>query len=217
MGFSLSIIWLAIAVSLDSLGVGITYGMRRIRLPLRSVCLIAACSGSLFCVALQLGNQLKQLFSPSLVQEVGIVIFILLGGWTIFQSMNLSSEKEALPANSPKPKVWKFEIPTIGLVIQILKTPLAADVDRSGSISGWEAVLLGTALSLDAFGAGLGAAMFHLPALPLSLFVALTSISFLVVGTWIGFRYTRQQFWMRYLSWIPGVILILIGISRLFT
>ena len=36
---------------------------------------------------------------------------------------------------------------------------MSADIDKSGVINGIEAVLLGFALSIDAFGAGIGAAI----------------------------------------------------------
>ena len=39
-----SILLLALAVSLDSCGVGMTYGMRKVSIPVRSILIIAGCS-----------------------------------------------------------------------------------------------------------------------------------------------------------------------------
>ena len=44
-------------------------------------------------------------------------------------------------------------------MIQILRKPTVADFDKSGTISAGEALLLGIALSVDSFGAGIGASL----------------------------------------------------------
>ena len=63
------------------------------------------------------------------------------------------SEKKEEPKQEEK--VWKLEIASLGLVIQILRKPTVADFDKSGTISAGEALLLGIALSVDSFGAEL--------------------------------------------------------------
>ncbi|MDI5788515.1 hypothetical protein PO124_09275 [Bacillus licheniformis] len=52
---------------------------------------------------------------------------------------------------------------SLGIVIHILRKPTSADIDKSGIITGIEAFLLGFALSIDAFGAGIGAAALGFP------------------------------------------------------
>ena len=71
--------------------------------------------------------------------------------------------------------VLMIELKRIGIVIQILRTPQMADVDRSGIISASEALLLGIALSLDSFGAGLGAAMIGFSPLLTALVISTAS------------------------------------------
>lgn len=215
MGLNLSMIWLAIAVSLDSLSVGITYGMRKIRLPFLSTVIIAICSGCLIFISMALGSEIKHFLDPSAVQIFGVGIFLLLGCWAIFQSIDSFKPKNRRCTQGQH--VWKLEVKSIGIVIQILRTPMVADVDRSGSISAFEAVLLGIALSLDAFGAGLGAAMLNLPANLLSISIAIASVCFLRFGMWLGFRFAKRTQWTRFLSCVPGVLLILMGLSRLFS
>ena len=67
------------------------------------------------------------------------------------------SERKEEPKQEEK--VWKLEIASLGLVIQILRKPTVADFDKSGTISAGEALLLGIALSVDSFGAGIGASL----------------------------------------------------------
>ena len=57
-----------------------------------------------------------------------------------------------------KEAVAVFRIRPLGLVVKILREPTVADTDTSGMIDIKEALLLGSALALDALGAGLGAA-----------------------------------------------------------
>ena len=64
-----------------------------------------------------------------------------------------------MKAQSKEKIIFNFEIKSLGVVISILQKPTDVDFDKSGTINGVEALVLGIALSLDAFGAGIGAAM----------------------------------------------------------
>ena len=92
----------------------------------------------------------------------------------------------------------KIEIKSIGLVINVLKKPTAADLDNSGSITGIEAFILGIALSLDAFGAGFGAALLGYSPYALAIAVALMSSLFKCWHTvWQSFS---RLSWMKMFS-----------------
>ena len=119
------------------------------------------------------------------------------------------------PGPSPLRSVARIELRRLGLVICVLRAPQAADMDRSGTISSAEAVLLGFALSLDALGAGVGAAMMGLPALPASLIIAATSGVFLLAGLRFGRRFAARLGGAKAVSVLPGLLLIATGIARL--
>ncbi|MNT95181.1 manganese efflux pump MntP [compost metagenome] len=87
-------------------------------------------------------------------------------------------------------------------------------MDKSGSISPLEALVLGIALSLDAFGAGLGAALLGFEPLRTSLTIALFSGSILLLGLHTGFRFSGSS-WMKRASLLPALLLIAIGILKL--
>ena len=214
-----SIIGLAFAVSLDSFGVGTTYGLRKIRIPLLSTAIIAGCSGAVLYVGMWVGKLFSTLFSPVLTQGLGSVLLMALGLWVIFQgekNLKETHEDEIRQQSQSclETRTWTFQIKRLGLVVKVLKTPVMADIDNSGSISSAEALLLGTALSLDAFGAGIGAALVGIPPVPTAFSIALMSALFLWLGVWVGFLYAKSlknRFW----AYIPGVILILLGMLRL--
>jgi putative sporulation protein YtaF len=87
-------------------------------------------------------------------------------------------------------------------------------MDRSGTITTGEALLLGTALSLDAFGAGIGAGLVGYPPIPTALLIAAASGTFLWLGTRVGFRVAGWR-WVRQLTGLPGLILIAMGLFKL--
>ncbi|RCW43447.1 sporulation membrane protein YtaF [Paenibacillus prosopidis] len=231
-----SLLVLAFAVSLDGFGVGVTYGLRRIRIPFLSVFIIACCSGFIIWLSMQLGDWLTGFLSEFAARLIGASVLIVIGGWAIVQLKHgktndetnertdaVRDERADESTSEVKPHIGELsstalivmvELKRLGLVIQILRTPQAADVDKSGTISASEAVMLGVALSLDAFGAGLGAAMIGLPALMTSLTIAAASALFLMGGIHFGFRFSAWK-GMQTLSLLPGILLIMMGIMKL--
>lgn len=219
-----TMIGLALAVSLDSFGAGTTYGLRRIRIPLSSILIIAGCSGvSIFC-SMVVGNWIALWLSPHMGSRIGAGILILLGCWTLFHYMTnkeqdrveeRSGQVEVLVEHVGDPKIWTWELRKWGLVIQILKKPTTADMDHSGSINATEAILLGIALSLDSLGAGLGAALLGYPPLLISCIITIMCGVFLRLGMWTGFRFQQNRF-RDFFSYVPGVILIIMGLLRIW-
>ena len=89
------------------------------------------------------------------------------------------SERKEEPKQEEK--VRKLEIASLGLVIQILRKPTVADFDKSGTISAGEALLLGIALSVDSFGAGIGASLLgYAPAMMAILVAVMSSLFYLL-------------------------------------
>ncbi|GBF72983.1 hypothetical protein PA598K_01265 [Paenibacillus sp. 598K] len=223
----ISLVVLACAVSLDGFGVGVTYGLRKIRIPLLSILIIAGCSGLVIGLSMVFGQWLSGYLSPMVGQIIGAVILIGIGLFALVQFVRGESEETTegngsaiVPlgqgggASLSPTMVMIVELKRLGIVIHILRKPQAADMDRSGTISASEALLLGSALSLDAFGAGLGAALLGFSPLWTSLLIAVASGCFLLVGLRVGFRFATSGR-MRALSLLPGVILILMGILKL--
>ncbi len=222
-----SILLLAFAVSLDGFGVGITYGIRKIKIPVLSIMIIALCSGFIILLSMMVGVAMSEWLSPHGASMIGAGILIAIGSWALYRFLtNGDTEKEgpAKPvaadsseAGEPPDRrtVLTLELRIFGIMIQILRTPSVADVDRSGTISAGEAFLLGAALSLDAFGAGIGAALVGFQPWLTALLIAASSGLFLWMGTRVGFWASGIR-WVRQLSMLPGIILIAMGIFKMF-
>ncbi|MBB6691205.1 sporulation membrane protein YtaF [Cohnella xylanilytica] len=223
----MSLALLSMAVSLDGFGVGITYGLRKIRIPLPSVAIISVCSGLIILASMMVGVALSGWLSPRGASSVGAVILIGIGLWALVQFFRNREKEEGAASENPGPRapdreettaerlpVWTLELRRLGIIIQILRKPSVADVDRSGVITAGEALLLGTALSLDAFGAGIGAALVGFPPLLTAALIAAASGSFLWLGMRVGFVVAGLR-WVRRLTVLPGIILIVMGIMKL--
>ena len=210
MAQTISLLLLAFAVSLDSFSVGFTYGLRNMKIPIKSIAVIATCSAVVLMAAMMIGHLIESFFSPDMAGKLGGAVLIIIGGWILYQFFR--EDKTELLCHEKI--ILNFEIKSLGIVINILRKPMTADFDRSGTINGIEAVMLGLALSLDAFGAGIGAAMLGFSPGYLALTAAFMSSIFVFAGMKMG-SYFSGSGWMQRFSFIPGILLIIIGVLKL--
>jgi putative sporulation protein YtaF len=206
-----SLLILAFALSLDSFSVGFTYGLRRMIMPLKSVLIIATCSAVSLLTAVSIGHGLAKILSPKITASLGGIILIVLGVCVLYQFFRPEKEKEVLKQEKT---IVNFEIRSLGLAVNILKKPMSADFDQSGTITGIEAFMLGLALSFDSFGAGIGAAMLGYSPVYLAISVAVMSSLFVKFGIKSGSFFHRYD-WIQKFTFLPGVLLIIIGIFKL--
>jgi putative Mn2+ efflux pump MntP len=240
-----SLLILAFAVSLDGFGVGVMYGLRKIRIPLLSIGIISLWSGIIIYSSMQIGVLMSSFMSALVAKRIGALILIGIGIWALAQtrqqksqdhqepgvsSLDQASVSSVLPSTEGghpgsgeiltfdtlqrTKEILNIELKRFGLVIQILRTPSIADVDKSGNISASEATLLGLALSLDAFGAGIGAALIGFVPLLTASVISISSGSFIALGLRFGLRYAEMN-WIKKLSVLPGCVLIIMGLLKM--
>ncbi len=207
----------AIALSLDGFGVGLSYGMRKIRIPWKSLLIISIASALALAFSMIAGQIIASFLSKGIASFLGGLALILVGGWLLLQgwSQRLAPKDSSDPCNIDALTVFKFHIPSLGLVISILKEPSKADFDESGTISVNEAIFLGFALAMDALGAGLGAAMMGFS--PWFTPFVLSGAKFILVslGLYLGSHFIVDRF-RKNLGLLPGMIIIALGIIQLF-
>lgn len=89
------VILLAFAVSFDGLGVGVTYGLRGIRLSPFSVALICSLSAGAAVGGMMAGDLLAALLPRHVARGIGAVFFIALGCWVLLESylQNIGTKK----------------------------------------------------------------------------------------------------------------------------
>lgn len=203
----LGLFLLAFAVSLDGFAMGITFGLRGMRLPPLSLLTIALASSVAVLLAMQGGHLLANFLSIQFTRWLGAVILILVGVWVLVTTCRPSSPKK----DTPKPVNLSFQ--AFGFMIQIIQEPVRADLDQSGAISFSEALLLGFALALDALGAGFGASLAGYSLLWTPLAVGIFKIFMVALGLQLGKKCVQYN---QRLAYFSGGVLILIGLVNLF-
>jgi len=208
-----SLVLLALAVSLDSLMAGLMYGLRGLRLPWEAAAIVSLATGLLLALSMVTGGMVAAWLPPSAAQRVGASILALTGIWIIVQTVR--SRPAASPARDPARlhRVWRLRLGSVGIVVEILREPAAADLDRSGHINPQEAILLGLALALDSTAAGLGAAMTGFSPLTLPLAAACSTFALLTAGSRLA-RRLPLRLNGRWAA-LQGVLLTLLGLFRM--
>ncbi|WLV24055.1 sporulation membrane protein YtaF [Aciduricibacillus chroicocephali] len=202
------LLFLIIAVSLDGFGVGITYGMQKIRLPLLPLLIIMCCSGTVVLVSMTIGTWLTTWIKPEITEKLGGLILIAIGLFSLTNLLRQSKRSSNPKSQSESPKRSDF--------ITVMGTPDRADLDKSGSISAKESLLLGIALALDAFGAGLGAAIIGYTPLLTAVLIALMSGTLLFLGMKTGLFLLRSDRLAR-MGFLPPLLLMALGAFNLLS
>jgi putative sporulation protein YtaF len=212
---------MAVALSLDGFGVGLAYGLRRIRIPMSSLIAIALCTVFAMGISMLFGSWVTLWLRFIPARLLGATILLTLGVFQLARAI-WNRKREIFPQAVPamavviqKPvlePVFRFQLSFFGLVIQVLKTPDIADVDGSGGISLRESLLLGSALAMDAFASGIGAAMAGMTLSVIGI-VALTQIVMLRLGQQMAGKIPEN--WTAKAEYLPGAVLILVGLGKL--
>lgn len=212
-----SVLVFALALSMDGFGAGIVYGTRKIRVPLTSLAIVGFTSSTAMGISMFFGHLVTRYVSVRLAGMAGALILILMGCRIVIQTWSNGKREELrksglIHMDSPQ-AILKFKIKSLGLVIQILQEPAAADMDNSGHISTKEALLLSLALAVDSLVAGFGAAMAGFHPLLTPFIVGPVSACWVGLGVFIGKRYAAK--WLGGKAAIlPGWVLICLGVAR---
>ena len=214
---------LTISSSIDSLGIGITYGIRNTAISFIAKIILFAIAFLVSIISILLGCTFKGIFSPNIIEYIGSFILILMGIFIFMQSVNKKniSDKRINKSIDKKfneqQKIYSFFIKCLGITVQILKNPTSSDFDKSNTIDAKEAVFLGLALSLDSFGVGMSFGMIENFTFYFPLFISLFQLFFLNFGNFLGkklcnFSKIPDNFW----SVLSGILLIIIGLFKIF-
>lgn len=204
---------LALALSIDSLSVGFLYAARGIRLSYQAMAIVSLTSAALLGLAMGTGTALAGLLSPAPARWLGAILLVLVGFWVLFQTWWQNLWKGS-PGDQPRMDLLTIPVRPLGVVIQIIRTPSSADLDRSGYINPTEALWLGLALAVDSVGAGIGAALSGFNPVTLAVAVAVIGFGCLSAGAAAAYRLP----WKLKGNWafLHGFALVVLGLTRLF-
>lgn len=211
----LTYLLLAFSVSIDSLGIGITYGMKQTSI--NNISKLILCTISFFVVILSIwvGNAIKNIFSDTIVSLIGCFILVSMGLFMILQVFVSKKHETKSITIEKEEKIYSFFIKFLGITIQIIKNPISSDFDKSKQIDSLEAFYLGIAMSLDAFGIGIGSSIIGFNSIVFPFLVSGFQLVFLSLGSFIGKTLSSKinmpsSIW----NFISGILLIFIGAMK---
>ena len=209
-----SSILLAISTSIDSFGIGITYGVKNTKISLPAILILIIISMSITSLSLCFGNILLLILPDFILYFLGSFLLILMGVFIIFQSIY---KPKKLKKKDYSKKTYHFFIESLGLTIQIIKDPISSDLDNSKNIDWKEALYLGIALSIDSFCIAISGTFLGINSFIFPIMVASFQIIFISFGKFIGKNFIKLlNISDNMCSILSGILLIFIGIAKFF-
>lgn len=202
------ILILVAALSVDSFVACFIYGADQVKLPPLSALILTAVSSLILLLFLLLGGTADKLLPEGLSELLSFLILFLLGLVKLFDS-----SVKLLIRRLKEGRRLSLSIFRLHFILTVYADPEKANGEDISILSPKEACLLGMALSLDSAAAGLGAGGF-LFSLPLTFLLSLLAGAVSVAaGSFLGNLASGKL--PINLSWLSGVLLILLAISKL--
>ncbi|MFE4709772.1 sporulation membrane protein YtaF [Paenibacillus sp. NPDC056722] len=203
----------ALSSSLDNLGVGISYGIRGIRINHFSNLIIAVICFILSMVGILSGQWMAKVLPGVMPVVIGALLLFIIGVRIILLAAPRKKREAVQESEEAREEGG-------GSLTGILQNPELADKDKSGSIGILEAMVLGVALAANAVTNGVGAGLIGLSPLAISLTAAIGSY----VTVWLGVVLGRKLSGVRIGSFtlgqfstvLSGIIIILIACNSFF-
>jgi putative sporulation protein YtaF len=209
----LTILLISLSSNLDNVGVGVSYGIRKINIPFTSNLLIAVVTSIGTFLSILLGQSIYLFISAEMAGYLGGGIIIAAGIWVIFQEKIMHRGKEP---REEKQLVAETGLSRFGFrqIVSILDNPLIADWDFSGHIDLKEATALAFGLTINNIPNGVGAGMLGCGAILMTSSVFLISI----ITIWVGISggYLGLSRLGKSTGLVSGLMLILVGAYEIF-
>lgn len=212
-------ILLAISSSIDSLGIGITYGIKNTSISNDGKLIIFFISFIVTIISLYLGNILKVICPDFIVDYLGSFLFIIMGIFICFQALKKDKKEEKVKStkteNNYSQKTYSFFIKFLGVTIKIIKDPVSSDFDNSNKIDSKEALFLGLALSIDSLCIGIGGSVIGINTYIFPFLIGFFQLFFLGIGNFLGKRlYNFSKLPSNIWSIVSGILLVILGIFK---
>lgn len=201
----ITIIALALSVSVDAFGIGITYGLRKTKLSTSAKFILFFVSLAFVSLSVIFGYFLIAILPEKIIKIISVILLVIMGLIIIYEAL---SKKEQ--------KIFKIFLKPLGITIQIIRNPISSDLNNSKVIEKNEAIYLALALSLDSICVGITSTSFGLASLLFPILVPLFQFIFLNVGINLGKQIVKYNTSFKKWNIISGVILIIIGLLRIF-
>lgn len=202
----------ALAICIDTFTIGLSYGMKGIKIPKISVLVINVITVLVLYISILLGDVVGGLFSSSISSIISFLMLFGLGAFFIIKGYfeDLIDKKE----DDENKEITKIKLSRLEIIIAITADHAKADMNVSGDIDFKEAIYLGTALSLDSLGVGFGSAIAQINIVQVITFAFLLNLLAVTLGLFVGKKIKNTTKNLK-TSLISGSILMILGISKL--
>lgn len=206
---SSALLFFLLAVTLDSLTAGLTYGARKVHIKVVSYIILICVPALFIAAARQIGSFLAYLLPPRALPWISFTILSMLGLSKLAESLirRLAAKHPSLARN------WGCKIKQINIIFTIYLSPEDANQEDLQTLSEKEALLLSLALSLDSILVGMAFTMEPVSVLFLFLSAMLSNLLFFLLGYLLG-HFLRHLFAVD-LSWLSGLLLLLLALHAL--
>lgn len=220
-----SILLLACALSIDALGLAIAYGMRKIKVPLLSMMIIAFFSIFYAALAMYCGSWLAVFLPNNIANLIGILILAIIGISIIWQGINskeetvnfdMDQEIEEVAELEKTKKIFDLRIKSLGLNFKLERSAMNTS-SSTKKVGIGEATYLGFALSVDAIGVGFSSSMAGISCMATPIAIGIVQLIFLCIGLFIGREIAGIKYLnKKVLTIVPGLLILSIAIMRIF-
>ncbi|MDO4300009.1 MAG: manganese efflux pump [Clostridia bacterium] len=181
----LKILSLSIILSIDALSFGFSFGLNKIRLPLKSAAVITLTGLIIILGSIYMGDIMY-----ALLPQAKIIGGLILIGMGIFLAADCKNKNT---------------------IKSMLNEPKTTDINCNGKIETGEAMAIGIALSIDSSAVVIGTAYLGLM-LPAA--IMLMQLLFMIIGLNLG-KKIKPDINSRYIAVISGIIIIVMGFHQL--
>src|SRR5699024_6737549 len=184
------------------------YGTNGIRIPFESIIIIDLVCAFFLSISLFLGNFLGKILPQNITIIISFLILISIGIYYLFESFIKNYLKKKKNKNKLKLKLFN-----ISFIIEIYIDETKADIDNSKTLNSKEALYLALALSLDSVAIGFGSGLININ----FIYIIFLSLIMDLIAIWSGLLLGRifVEKSKLDLSWLAGVILIVLAILKL--
>ena len=134
---------------------------------------------------------------------------MLLGIYRLFEYIFKSYISKCSRSDSP----LTFKIFDFNFVLQVYANEIKADFDNSKSLNIKESFYLVLALSLDSIAVGIGSSIRNINYIQVLILCFIMGVSLVSLGVFMGKKFAQKLHLE--LSWLSGVLLILLAILRI--
>lgn len=209
----ITVLLLALSSSIDNFGVGISYGIRGIRVGFLANFIISIIAFIFSEVGILSGQYISKVFPGTLSNVIGALFLFVIGLRIVLLTIPRKKQQQM------SPKKLSEDETASSAITGYLSSPEKADLDHSGDISFFEAIVLGIAVSMNALTNGLGVGLIGLSPFAISLSAAVFSFFAIWLGVVLGNKVVNVRIGSltvgQFSTALSGIILLLIALHNL--